>query len=617
MNYDSKLLRLIGIFFFFSVSWLFAQQQRSVAILPFTNSGAGEYDWVSRGIDEILYDKLSNLSALTVFEKETFDRLLVKENVRTINDLNARKAFSLGRESGVDVLIAGYYQVMGGNLLLNFRAVSTYTGADIFNQTFQGSLNQIYRIHEDAITRLMEVMALPLKDSEREMLSRSSTHSSKAFENYCKAYSEFQKGSSLEVVASYFTRALAEDPNFWEAQYNLGVIYYNFDQLEKALLQFNNVVKQNPSFYKPYYGIGVIYYLQRRYRDAKQSFQRVLALNPEHDRSLYYLGRIYVQLDSLEKGLEYLEKAAKVNPNYAPTQYQIALTNMKRGWYKTAIQAFRNSLKLNPDNYRVHNALGECYYLLQRFDEAIYEYTKAIELRPNFSTAYFNLGNTVYKRGALQEIVGAYLEILETRYAQENSVNPNSSIVEDLRRLKHKETTETAKIYSTMIQNYRKALEYEADFFEAAYNLALTYENINMLDSAEYFYQTALKYKPSLVRAHMRLGRLYERQQRYPEALKHFKEVVKIEPSYFSDTPRLGEPYRYINIIETVLEEYQLKYELNPNDSGTLIVLARIFNSLGRYGQAEKYYKQIVQLDPQNREANLALKEIQKQKREL
>lgn len=616
MRIPKPFLPFILLLLFVLGSGAFAQQKRFIAILPFTNTGSGEYDWVARGIEEILYDKFSNLHAITVFEKETFDRILRKNNVHTLDDLTLRTAFKLGKETDTDVLIAGAYKVSGSTLEVRFKAISTYTGASIFDQTYQGSLGKIYSLNKTAITEIIGVMGLPITESEKRMLARSSTNSPQAFKYYCKAYTEFRKGSSIEVVASYFTRALSEDPNFWEAQYNLGVIYYNFDKYNRAIEQFRKVILQNPKFYKPYYGLGVIYYLKRNYRLAEQNFKKVLSIQKNHDRSLYYLGRVYIRLDSLDKGLTYLEKSAKLNPNYAPTQYQIALTNMRRGWYKTAVVAFKKSLKLNPDNYRAHNSLGECYYFLQRFDDAIYHYKKAAALRPDFSTAYFNLGNTIYKRGALQEIVSAYLEILETRYTQSpNRVNPQ--IAEDLKKLRQKEKTGSAEIYREMISAYRKALRYEPDFFEASFNLALTYENISNIDSAVYYYQQTIHSKPYLVRAHMRLGRIYERQKKYAEALQQFKKVVEIEPSYFSATPRLGEPYRYINIVEEVLKEYQIKHDLNPNDSGTLLVLARIFNSLGRYGQAKKYYTQIVQIDPTNREATRALKQLRTQMRKM
>lgn len=448
----------IILFIILYASVLSAQQTRFMAILPFNNNGSQDYQWVARGIEEILYDKLANLQHIEVFEKVTLDRILAENDVQSGNDLSVRKAFRLGKETGVDVLITGSYSVNGGNLILNIRVVSTYTGGDILKEAFRGSLTDIYQLHREAILKILQVMSLPVGETERRMLDQSSTGSITAFEYYCRAYIAFQNGASMEVVADYFANAIGQDPDFWEAQYNLGVIYYNFDRYEKALNQFEEVIRRNPGFYKPYYGMGVIFYLQRRYHQALQNFNKVLNKERDHDRTLYYLGRVYMRLDSIEKSLRYLQKSAELNPNYAPTQYYIGYVNMKRGWYKTAVQAFKKSLKLDPENARAHNALGQCYYNLQRFDEAIYEYKKAFTLRQDYSTAYFNLGNTIYKRGALEEIVDAYLEILETRYTKNGSGEKGSGIIEDIKKLRSETNVKSAQIYRKMISAYRKPL---------------------------------------------------------------------------------------------------------------------------------------------------------------
>jgi tetratricopeptide (TPR) repeat protein len=611
-KYLNLYLFILLIFILGTFSSSFAQDKRFVAILPFPNTGSVDFDWVSRGIEEILYDKLENLSIIQVFEKETLVRILNENGVKSESDLTVRKAFAVGKDTGADVLIAGSYEVNGNNLIVKFRVVSTYTGADVFNKTYQDNVENIFGLFENAILETMNVMVLSVPEAERQMLARSATNSISAFRNYCKAYTEFQRGASMETVAALFNSAIQEDPNFWEAQYNLGVIYFNFNQYAKAINQFEIVISRNSRFYKPYYGLGVIYFLQRRYDKAIQNFENVLQYYPDHDRTLYYLGRVYVRIDSLKKGLDYLNKSAEINPNYAPTYYQIALANIRRGWYKTAIQALRTTLKLDPDNYNSHNTLGECYYNIQRFDEAIIEYDKATLLRRDFSTAYFNLGNTYYKKGALEEIVDSYLEILETRYSSDSN-GKTDNLANDLRQLRSEQTLASGEVYRKMIHAYRLAIRYEPTFFEASFNLALTYENLGMADSAKYYYQLTIDNHPNLVRAYMRLGRYYEREGNYQEALKYFKDVVKIEPSYFATTPRLGEEYRYVNIIDEVLSEYQTRLELKPNDPNTLLVLARIFSSLGRFGQAEKYYLQIVQLDPKNREATEELQNLRRQ----
>lgn len=611
---------IIGFIFFWLFLFectLYAQDKRFLAILPFTNSGDPEYAWIERGIEEILYDKLGNVEAVKLYERETILRVLRTVGIQAESDISTRSAFAVGKETGVDVLIAGTYAVAGGKLGIKFRAVSTYTGGNVFLSTFQGQVSDIFSLLEGAITQTFQAMSLPISVTDQAILSRAPTTSIAAFEYYCKAYVQFQNGAAIETVASLFNQALALDPNFWEAQYNLGVIYFNYNQYGKALSQFEKVSNQNPNFFKPYYGMGTIYFLQRNYAKAIENYKKVLQLAPDHDRTLYYLGRIYVRTDSIEKGLGYLNKSAEINPNYPATHYYIGLANMDRGWYKSAIQAFKNVIKLEPENYLAHNSLGECFYRLQRFDEAIFEYQRATSIKIDFSTAYFNIGNTHYKRGALQEIVDSYLEILETRYSRETDNTQSTTLARELQKLRTNSPDQANQVYREMVKAYRNALKYEAGFFEASFNLALTYENLGMADSAKYFYKQTIGINPKLVRAYMRLGKYYEREGNYDEALKQFKEVVKIEPSYFSLTPRLGEPYRYINIIDEVLNEYQTRLQQKPNDQETLLVLARIYNSIGRYGQAEQYYQQIVQIDPLNTEANRELKNLRKQQKKL
>ena len=596
----------------------YSQTKRVIGILEFDNASSAEYEWVSNGIEQILYDKLKEISSLSVFEEETLSRVLEKLSVSSSGQIGTRQAFSIGKETGIEVLILGNYRVVNDNLTLGFKLVSTYTGAPLMQQTFSGQLADIFGLFESALSQAMNVMQLPLSDSDIRILHNRSTSSIVAFEYYCKAYSEIDKGSTMEIIAGYFQRAVKSDPNFWEAQYNLGVIYYNFDLYKKALEQFDTVIQRKPDFYKPLYGKAVIYFLQKEYERSLREFKRVLAINKDHDRSYYYLGIIYTELDSLKKGSEYLDKSIELNPNYAPAYYQLSVTERNRGWFKKAINSAKKALKLNPGFYQANNSLGECYYALNLFEESVIEFNKAIKLRPSYSIAYFNLGNAVYKKGALEEIVDAYWSILENQYIGSGSESNSNSPVDDLSDLREKSRNRDADaIARQMVSAYRNALTYDKNFYEACYNLALTYENDGNLDSAEYFYKQTISIKSDLAQAHMKLAKIYHRQTKYDMALVEYKEVVKNEPEYFSGSPRLGESYRYINIIETVLQEYQVRLTNNPRDKEALKVVGKIHLSLGRLGQAENYYQQLVQLSPNDDGAAETLREIRRKMRKL
>ncbi len=599
-------------------SGVLAQNRRVVGLLPFQNMGDPRTDWVSRGVDELLRDKLLAIESLIIYEQSTLDRFLVKEGIRKVSDVDAKKAFAIGKATGIEVLFLGDYQVEQSHISLNLRLVSTYTGSNIYSNKFEGSLPEMFTFFERVVLRGLDVMQIRLSPEERQEIARAPTSSLQAFESYCRAYVEIDKDSPMEIIAGYFQRAIQADPDFWEARYNLGVIYYNFHLYRKALQEFDRVSQGNPNFYKPYYGRGVIKYLQREYREALTQLKASLRRFPDHDRSYFYLGMVYMELDSLKKGIQALERSIELNPNYPPAYYQLGLADMKRGWFKKAISSLTRAARLNPDYYLSNNALGEAYYALNLYEEAIIEFRKAIKLKPNFATAYFNLGNAIYRRGALAEIVDAFWALIEVQYVAVGSDGQLGGPMQDLQGLRDKSRIrDSSKILKEMVNAYRTALQYDDRFYEASYNLALTYENLGKVDSAEFFYKLAIKQKPDLAQAHMRLGKIYEQRHEYQSALDQFKTVVSIEPAYFAENPKLGEKYRYLNIIETVLNENIALLEAQPDNAAALLTIGKIYLSLGRYGQAEHYYEQLVQMKPSNRLAKRTLDQIRRRLRKL
>lgn len=621
----NKILRFTLRFLFLALVFhtsIFSQTDRTIGVLPIDNEGSAGDAWLGKGMELLLEEKLGEMSAIAVYEKETLDRILRKLNVTGSKQVDPRMAFAIGKASGIEILFLGSYKLAGDALSARIRLVSTYTGSPIFEERLEGNVANIFDFIAAVVEKGLETMQVPRYPDELAKIKSKPTSSIKAFELFCRAYLEIERQSSLEGIAGNFQRALMEDPQFLEAQFNLGVIYYNFKFYEKATQQFDEIISKDSQYYKAYFGRGVIRYLNKDYPAALREFRTCLSIQPEHDRSYYYMGIVYTRLDSLGKAIQALEKSIDINPNYAPAYYQLGFAEMGRGWYKRAISSQTRATQLNPDFYRAHNALGEAYYAVNLYEEAIIEFKKAIDLKPGFATAHFNLGNAIYRRGALAEIVDAFWSILEMQYGAAEGTNGHTtnqavfsaSPFEGLEELREKSRIrDSSKILQEMVAAYRTALSYDDRFYEASYNLALTYENLEKPDSAEFFYKLAIQQKPDLSQAHMRLGKLYEKRKQYHLALKAFKEVVRHDPDYFSSNPRLGESYRYVNIVELVLNENMDILSRNPNDPAALETVGKIYLSLGRFGQAEEYYQKLVTITPNDPLAQQTLRRIRRQ----
>ncbi len=606
-----QLFLLILIF----ISSVNAQDRRVIGIIPFGNlNGHDKYNWVSRGIEEILYDKLKNISGFLVYEKETLDRYLSQMDITNSIQVKASEAYKLGKYTGIEVLILGTYKVeSAGKASIHVEFINTYTGSKIYEQTYVSGLNQLFTIFERIVNSLLEVTQVEATPKELAYIDKPITKSIKAFQYYCQAYQELEKkGTRMEVAAGLFSRALREDPDFWEAQYNMGIIYYSFNFLDRAIQQFNKVINKNPQFYKPYYGRGVIYFIQRDYPKAKNDFKHVLDIREDHDRSLYYLGSIESINGNLDEAISLLRKSIDINPDYAPAHFQLGVCFKKQRRYKTAIKILRQALNLYSEMPEAHNVLGECYYRINMFDEALTAFNKAIELKPDYANAYFNKANTIYKKNSLQEIVSAYMDLLESFFEEENNKRTTTSrgLIADNTDKNKPLTAQAKKVYHDMILAYKKAILYDPSFYESAFNLGLTFDNLNKVDSAYYFYRLALDINPALARAHLRIAKIYEMNGDYNSALEEYKEVIKYDISFFAISPKLGEKYRYINVVDLTIKEVQKALKENPSDFDAVMSMGRIYFGLKKFSQAKKMFQKALSLKPGNQEATRYLHKI-------
>ncbi len=199
---SKKFFVVIGLIALFGFGVLFphnvaAQTKRIVGIMFFNNQSSVTTNWVGYGIEYLLYDKLKNVNAITVYEKETLNRVLKKVGALNSRDLTARKVFSIGKFTGVELLFAGNYAVKNGRLAINLKLYSTYTGNPVFDKTYTGNLNDIFSLVSQGLLEALETIQLPLSADEKSYIEAKPTNSLKAFESYCKAYVEISRGSPM------------------------------------------------------------------------------------------------------------------------------------------------------------------------------------------------------------------------------------------------------------------------------------------------------------------------------------------------------------------------------------------------------------------------------------
>ncbi len=600
-----KIIAVLLIF----ITLVSAQDKRRIGLIPFiNNTGNSSYDWVSYGFEYYLYGKLTVISGFYVPDKKEFHKALTKAGFDG-HKLDERLIYHVGKYGKVEVVVSGDYTISGNTISLNIAYSNAANGTPILTDTIVKPLDNFFEIGRTITDEIINLAGISISSTERNLLNFTFTKSIHAYENFIRAYMENEKPNArIEKVTGLFRKAIREDGNFWEAYYNLGIVYFNSGSYPRALEQFNKVIKALPGFDKPYFGRGLIYEKQKKYKLAIEDFKRVTKFNPNDYKPYFYLGKISIKDKNYKAAKDYLNKSIKLNPDYAPSYFQLGNIFYVQNKYRKAISYFKKAVKLNDKNAKYRLKLGDTYYRSQIFYNALEEIDASIAIDPTNYVAYFLRGITVYKLAVLEELVNAFLDILsETPTTHSQSTKP-----EKFRKETAIDPVAKRQVYLDMAAAFEKAIQLRPNFMEATFNLALTYYEMGENSKAEKYFLRTIQLNPNLIRAHMKLAELYTKLHRKKEAMEQYRRVFYIQPAIFVSHPTLGPEFQYINILNKFRSELESEVNQNPNNPRNNLLLANLFFAQGHYGKAANLARKVLSISPENQKAKKLLQKIKK-----
>jgi tetratricopeptide (TPR) repeat protein len=603
MIFKVVLFLLLTIFSFST-----AQAKRAVALVPLKNDASSSLEWVSGGVEYLLVNKLSVLSGFFVV-----DRTIVEKAIREIKiaegALNSKSSGQLGRATNAEVTISGSYQESGSNLDFEILYHNTGNGDLIYKEKITTGKGDIKTAVNKIVQQLLLISGVPVTSKEEALMSRDLTANNQAFESFIKAYMENRKARpNNNVVISLFKEAISKDANFWEAYYNLGIVYFNTDQFDQSLAQFNKIIRALPNFDKPYYGRGLIYEKQKKYKEAIEDFLKVTDFNPNDPKPYYYLGKISILDNKFAEAKKYLDQSVAINPDYAPAYYEYGNLAVAQKEVRKSIADYRRAVELDPANNKYRQTLGEIYYRSQIYYNALVEFQTILKDDPSDPVANFMLGITIYKQAVLEELVEAFLDLLD-----ETNVDQQGTGEKKFNKSTGMDPLKKGKVYNDMVDAFKKAIAGRDNFMQATFNLALTYLEMGDYSNSERYFKATILIKPDLIKAYTKLAEVYEKTNRMNDAMEQYRRVFYIEPAIFVSKPTLGAEHQYRDVLAIFLNELDEKIKRNPNDTNSNLVLAKVFRAQGFNGKAANILRSILNKNPRNEEAKSLLARIEKQ----
>lgn len=226
-----------------------------------------------------------------------------------------------------------------------------------------------------------------------------------AVQSYNLGIQAEQKADTGEAI-TYYTAAITADPNYADAYYNLGSIYFAQNNLERAADNFKKVTELSPSSSDAFAAYGKVLYAQGKFDQALQSYQQALTNDPNYTEGIKELGKLYFKMatqsskasergDLYNQSINNLEKYVAKNPNDAYSYYLMGMAYKRLKNNNKAIEDLSKASQLDPKDFESIYSLAGIYLSMERYSQAIDAYEKALKLKPKDYHAAYNLAIAV------------------------------------------------------------------------------------------------------------------------------------------------------------------------------------------------------------------------------
>jgi len=328
-------------------------------VLPFANmSGDPEQEYFADGMVEEIITALSRIRWLFV----------IASNSSFTYRGQAIDVKRVGRELGVRYVLEGSVRKGGGRVRITAQLIDTTTGAHLWADRFDGSLEDVFELQDKVAASVAGVVEPALQAAETVRSAARPTRDLASYDLYLRASSMFVSADTpIPEVIRLLGEAIERDPCYGPA---LALAAACQSQL------YLDGLSEDPA------------------ADSRKGIdlaRRALRVAGDHPGILADAALALAGLgEDIGAMIALVDRALALNPNFARGWYVSAVFRNWAGQPELAIEHAQNSLRLSP-RFRVGTSLrviAVAHFVSRRFGDAISTLLRAIQDDPNRADTY-------------------------------------------------------------------------------------------------------------------------------------------------------------------------------------------------------------------------------------
>jgi len=347
----------------------------SIAVLPFQNmSGDPEQEYFADGMVEEIITALSRIRWLFVIARNsTFTYKGQPIDIKRV-----------GRELGVRYVLEGSVRKGGGRVRITAQLIEAETGAHLWADRFDGSLEDVFELQEQVAISVAGVIEPALQAAESARSAHRPTSDLSAYDAYLRAYAMYSTSHRRQMrqALALLEEAIARDPQYGPA---LGFA---------ATCCMHLVSEPSASDRDANRQKGIDF--GHRALEVARNDPGVLA------DAAYALACFGEDIDAM---IVLVDRALAFNPSYARGWHISGFMRLWAGQTDLAIEHAGRAARLSPHAQARGSSwlMGAAMFFKRRFAEAVPRLQVAIEDMPLFPTPYRFLAACYAHMGLLDE----------------------------------------------------------------------------------------------------------------------------------------------------------------------------------------------------------------------
>ncbi len=146
----------------------------------------------------------------------------------------------------------------------------------------------------------------------------------------------------------FYKEEVRKDPANLENRIILGYTYFLKGDNEKAIKEFDFVLEQDKNYYDAHYNLGLVFLDEERYNEALIEFEKTVKIAPKDFKGHVQMGITYRKMEEYDNATKSLETANKLAPTNADIIYEIGMVAEAKGDYDDAILIYKDALAYDP-----------------------------------------------------------------------------------------------------------------------------------------------------------------------------------------------------------------------------------------------------------------------------